>query len=494
MKAELTPQEKIAIQEFFMRKGLPLDTALTFEDVALPGDYSEIESRSDVQDLSTNFLPNLRLNIPIVSANMEPVSGVELIIALEREGGLGIPPQSLPLEDRLEILERVLRAESAVIDEPLTINKDAQLAEAKKVMDKFGVSGLVVVDDDKKVIGLLSSRDWRYEGWNPPVGTLMTSENLITVPLGTSLEKAKNLVCKHKIEKLPLVDFEGKLAGLITARGLFYQTHYPRALRDDKGRFIRIGSVGVAGKSRSVNDLLKEVEAQLKKGIAAILVDTARAYSKNTAQTVEAIKQKFVIPVIAGNICMAEAAKFLIECGADCIKIGQGPGDPCITRSVAGIGIPQITAIAECSVVAKLHGKTTIGDGGIKSSQHLIKALVAGADNVMIGSLLCGTKESPPDARFNKDGFLVKRYEGSASYEAQRRRKIRGDLDYIREPEGFDHDVPLTGTVSECVDRLLGGLRSGMSYFGTRNIEELQEKGKFRRQTTQGYREGVKGR
>lgn len=488
MKAQLTPQEMMAISEFFRKKGLPLDIALTFEDLAMPEGYSEIDSRSDIKDLGVDLFSNLHLNIPIISANMESVSGSELIIALEREGGLGIPPQSLPLGERLDILERILRAECAVIDEPLTIEPTAMLGQAKKIMSQFGVSGLVVVDKRKRVAGILSSRDWRYEKDDERlVLQLMTSKNLITAPAGISFDDATKIMRQHKIEKLPLVDEKKKLVGLMTARGLFYNIHHPRALRDDKGRFIRVGSIGVAGRSRSVDDLLSEVEAQMEKGIAALLVDTARGYAINVEKTIRAVKKRFDIPVIAGNVSTAEGAKFLIECGADAVKVGQGPGEACITRSVTGIGIPQITAIAECSTVAPV-----IGDGGIKSGQHIAKALIAGASSVMVGALLCGTRESPPVATFNKDGFLVKEYEGSASLAAQLRRKARGDLDYIREPEGRKEEVPVTGTVSECVNRLLGGLRSAMSYFGARNIKELQEKGWFRRQSRAGYDEGVK--
>ena len=493
----LEASEKLVIENFFQQKGLPLDIALTFDEVAVVDDYTEVRSRLDIHCFSTRLLDNLELNLPIISANMKSVSGAEMIVAMGREGGLGIPPQTEPIEYRLDILEKVMRAECAVIDDPFKIGPDATLAEVKELTAKFGVSGLLVVDESDKLIGILSSRDWRYESDDQKsVRQLMTSnkeKELITAASGVSLESAAQILRQHKVEKLPVVDPGGRLVGLITARGVFYKANFPRALRDSKGRFIRIGSIGVIGR-RSEKEILREVELQIKKGIIALLIDTPNAHSKNMADTIGAVKKAFRLPIITGNVSTADGAKFLIGLGVDSVKVGQGPGAACRTREVAGNGLPQLTAIAECGVIAHRYGKTIIADGGIRSSPDLQKALIAGADAVMLGSLLCGTWESAAVARPDKNDSLqqIKIYEGAASFEAQMGRLESGGLDKIREPEGVSDVVPIRGTVSYILNKLLDGLRSGMAYWGARNIEELKEKGYFRRQGLAGYYEGTK--
>lgn len=496
----LNVEDKKSIEEFFQKKGLPLDIDLTFEDVALPDEYSEIRSRSEIQDFRVSLARNLNLNIPIVSANMRSVSGAELIIALEREGGLGIAPQDLPLSDRLEILEKVLRAECAVIDEPLTIPPSATLKEAKGVMRKFDVSGLLVVDEEMRLLGILSSRDWRYEKDEQRlVWEIMTSSarrNLITAPADIILDEAAKILRKNKIEKLPLLA-NGKVAGLITARGLFYQMHHQRALRDEKGRFILVGSVGVSSQSHSLKEILNEIEEQRKKGISALLVETARAFSMNTKETIEAAaKNHRDLPLICGNTSNPEGVKFLFDLGVDCVKVGQGPGMVCTTREV-GAGLPQLTAIALASVIAKKYGRHIIADGGIKGPADMAKALIAGADAVMLGNLLVGVNESRSMAYpfYSKEFgayITVKDYHGAASFEAQRERKSEGTLNAIRRPEGRKIIAPVVGSLSDRVSDLLDGLRSVMSYFGARSVSQLQEKGYFRRQSQGGYREGVK--
>lgn len=498
----ITVEEKKLIEEFFQKKGLSLDIDLTFEDVALPDEYSEVRSRSEIHDFRVSLARGLDLNIPIVSANMRSVSGAELIIALEREGGLGIVPQDLLLSERLEILEKVLRAECAVIDEPLTIPPSATLKEAKEVMKKFGVSGLLVIDEDKRLLGILSSRDWHYEKDEQRlVWEIMTSSarrNLITASSDVTLDEAARILKKNKIEKLPLLSNE-RVAGLITARGLFYQTHHQRALRDEKGRFILVGSVGVSSQSHSLKEILIEIEEQRKRGISALLIETARAFSVNTKDTIEAvIKNHRDILLICGNTSNPEGVKFLFELGVDCVKVGQGPGMACTTREV-GAGLPQLTAIALASVIAKKYGRHIIADGGIKGPADMAKALIAGADAVMLGNLLVGVNESRSMAYpfYSKefDAYItVKDYYGSASFEAQRERKSEGSLDIVRRPEGRKIIVPVVGSLSDRISDLIDGLRSVMSYFGARSVKDLQEKGYFRRQSQEGYREGVKSR
>lgn len=498
--SDLTTREKEAIAKFFYEKGLPLDVDLTFGDVGLPDEYSDIRSRSEIQDFRASLIRDLELNIPIIGANMRSIMGADMIIALEREGGLGIPPQDLPISERLEILERVSRAECAVIDEPLTISPESTVDEAKKVMARFGVSGLLVVDKRRRLVGILSSRDWRYEeDSNRRVSELMTSGEgggLITAPKNIFLDEAAKILRANKIEKLPLM-LGSKVGGLITARGLFYPAHHPRALRDKKGRFVLMGSVGVASQSHSIQELLKEVEAQRKMGIKALLVETARAFAINPAETINAIvREQPDLPLICGNTSNPKGVKFLFELGVECVKVGQGPGFVCTTREV-GAGIPQLTAVAMASVIASGYNGYIIADGGIKGPADMAKALIAGADTVMLGSVLAGTDESrAPAYPFYSQEFgtyiMVKDYYGSASFEAQLERQEEGTLRNIRRPEGRKKIMPVIGPASVRIDDLLDGMRSTMSYFGARSVKELKDIGYFRRQSREGFREGVK--
>lgn len=498
---DLSVKEKGVMKDFFEKKGLPLDIDLTFEDVALPDEYSDIRSRSEINDFSVSLADGLKLNIPLVGANMRSIMGADLIVALEREGGVGIPPQDLLLSERLHILERVLRAESAVIDDPLTINPGATMSAAKKVMARFGVSGLLVVNRKGTLIGILSSRDWRYEeNGDRRVHELMTSAKetkLITAPKKISLEEAKRILRENKIEKLPLVTRTGKVTGLITARGLFYPAHYPRALRDERGRFVLVGSVGVKSQSHGIKDLLKEIHAQRKKGIRALLVETARAYAVNAEETIKTILREHPdLPLISGNTSNPRGVKFLFDLGVQCVKVGQGPGFACTTREV-GTGVPQLTAVAMASVIAREYQGHIIADGGISGPGDVAKALIAGADAVMIGKLFAGTNESrsPTYPYYSKEFgtyITAKDYYGSASFEAQWERQQEGTLREIRRPEGRKETLPVIGPASYRINDLLDGLRSVMSYFGARSVKELKEKGYFRRQSREGFLEGVK--
>lgn len=488
--AALSRDERIAIEEFFVEKGLPLDRAVTFQDVTLPEHYSDIRTRSEIQDFSTELFPGFRLAIPIMPANMESVVGLDLAVAIEREGGLAFPPQTLPLADRIELIERLGRVDSAFIEHPLTIRPEKTLAEAKEIMSEVGVKSLIVVDEKKKVLGIITKRDWFYE--NDPkkfVGDLMTKK-VITAPRNIPFKAAAEIMRKNKIEKLPLMGKQGGLAGLITANGLFYKYRHPRATRDDMGRFVRAGSIGV-GRTFDPKHL-KEVEAQVKAGISVLLIDTARAFSVNTEDAIKNIKKEFPkLPLVVGNVSTAEGAKYLFELGSDVVKIGQGPGYACRTRAV-GVGVPQLTAVAECAVIAKRFGKTVIADGGIKSPGDMAKALIAGARAVMAGHLFVRARESAAPIFIDEENRPVKNYVGSASFAAQWERLRRGDLSHLRRPEGVTKVVPVTGSVKEIVDDLLHGLSSAMAYLGVRSLEELRKEGRFNFQTSAGHIEGVK--
>lgn len=492
MRYKLTPGEQEFVNEYLALKGLPLNVNVTFGDLALPESYSEVRSRSEINDFSTEIVPGLKLATPIISANMECVTGLRLAVALEREGGLAIFPQMLSLDERLEMLEKFSRAQCAFIDKPLTIRPDKTLRQAKQLMARYGIYSLVVINEKRQPIGILSTRDWRYEKDEQKlVGKLMGGRHQLYVGLsGISFEEAAKFLRRHRIEKLPIVNKRHKLVGLITAHGLFYKHHHPRATRDERGRFLKIGSIGVG--QNFTKQHLYEVEAQVKKGICLLLIDTARAFSENTKEAIEAVKKRFLkLPLMVGNVSTPEGAKFLFECGADVVKVGQGPGEACRTREV-GVGIPQISAIAKCAAIAKLRQKTIVADGGMKSSGDIAKALIAGADAVMLGYLFIGTEESAGQAFLNGENVKVKIYEGSASFAAQQRRLQRASLDRLRRPEGVAQEVPVTGTIQERMEDILDGLRSAMSYFGVRSVQELRSNVKFLIQTQAGLIEGTK--
>lgn len=489
---ELTKKDQDAIAEYLSKKGLPLHIGVTFRDVYFPERYSGVRSRSEIDDFRAE-LAGVTLNIPFIAANMETVVGAELAVALAREGGLAIVPQTLPLDRRLEILEQIGRADSAFIEKPLTIRPHKTLRDAKAVMGRFGVNTLIVTDGKGRPVGVLSSRDWRYETSDEClVKNLMGGgriRKLVMAPLGISFAKAADIMRKNRIEKLPLVDKRSALAGLITAHGLFYSVRHSRALRDARGQFLRVGSIGVGREFTKKH--LAEVEAQAKKGIAALLIDTARACSENTREAILEIKKRYKLPLIVGNVSTALGAKHLFEWGADVVKVNQGRGHVCRTSEV-GVGTPQITAIAECKAIANLYGGQVIGDGGMKSPGDMVKAVIAGADALMTGYHFIRTRESAAPLQFSKDGLPIKIYEGSASFAAQDRRLKTGTLDHVRRPEGVAEEVVVTGTLAEQVEDLLNGFRSAMSYLGVRSVKELREEGVLALQTPAGHFEGIK--
>lgn len=497
-KYELTKHEWDYVNGYLQSKGLPIDRSVTFDDIPMPDRYSEVRSRSDITDFSAELYPGIELGIPIILANMVSVAGIKAIVAMEREGGLGIPPQMLPIRARLEIIERVGRTECAHIGKPLTIGPEKTLAQAKQLMNRFGIYSLVVIDDNRRPIGILSTRDWRYETDDEkPVRDLMGGRRGVHKALkNISFEAAGKILRKHRIEKLPLVDKRGQLAGLLTAHGLFYRHHHPRALSDGKGRFLKAGSIGVG--RRFTNEQLREVELQVRKGITLLLIDTARAFSVNTREAIHAVKERFPkLPLMVGNTSTPEGAKALFEWGADIVKVGIGPGAPCTTR-YTGIGVPQLSAVAKCAAIAKFGAadgkiRKIVADGGVKNPGDIVKAVIAGADAVMCGGLFIGTVESAAPSYINKDGLRVKNYIGSASFQAQQERMGSGTLDRIRRPEGMAKEVPVIGNMQEVVAEVLDGMRSAMSYLGVKSVKDLRLKGRFDLpQTSAGLYEGIK--
>ncbi len=468
--------------EKFVKEGL------TFDDVLLVPDYSEVLPHE--VDVSTHITKNIKLNIPIVSAAMDTVTEARLAIALAREGGMGIIHRNMPVEEQAKEVEKVKKSESGMILNPVTVSPDATVREALEIMEKYKISGVPVVNSEGKLVGILTNRDLRFiraTDYDKPVSLFMTSENLITAPEGITLEEATELLQKYKVEKLPIVDSEGRIKGLITIKDIVKRKKYPNACKDEIGR-LRVGAaVGTGG------DSLRRVEALVQAGVDLIVVDTAHGHSKRVLETVEAIKERFPkLDVVAGNVATAEGTKALIDAGADAVKVGVGPGSICTTRIVAGVGVPQITAIMEAYSVAKEEGVPIIADGGIRYSGDIVKALAAGASVVMLGNLLAGTEEAPGETIYYQ-GRAYKVYRGMGSLGAMMSR-LSSDR-YGQEqmekfvPEGIEGRVPYKGRLSDVIYQLVGGLRSGMGYTGCSTIRELQEKAKFVRITWAGYRE-----
>jgi IMP dehydrogenase len=460
---------------------------LTFDDVLLiPRKSRILPSKTDT---STKLTRSIRLNIPIVSAAMDTVTEAGLAIALAREGGIGIIHKNLSVMEQAEHVDRVKRSESGMITNPVTLSPDQLVREARQTMKKFGISGLPVTKDGV-LVGILTSRDLRFlERDDMRVNEVMTSENLITAHEGITLERAKKILHENRIEKLPVVDRKLRLKGLITYKDIQKKLDYPLSCKDANGR-LRVGAaVGVGV------DNMRRVDALREAGVDAVVVDTAHAHSTNTLAAIAKIKKRHRgLPLIAGNIATAEAARDLIRLGVDAIKVGIGPGAICTTRVIAGIGMPQLTAIMDCAAVASKAGVPVIADGGIKYSGDIVKALAAGADSVMIGSLFAGTDESPGEIVYF-EGKNYKIYRGMGSIEAMK----KGSSDrYFQEgvkdegklvAEGIEGRVSYKGALSSNVFQLIGGLRAGMGYCGVATIEDLKKNGRFIRITAAGLRE-----
>ncbi len=459
---------------------------LTFDDVLLVPAHSTVLPKE--VDLTTHLTRSIKLNIPLLSAAMDTVTESRTAICMAREGGLGIIHKNMTPEAQATEVDQVKKSESGMIVDPITMDPDQKIYEALKVMEKYRISG-VPVTKNGKLVGIMTNRDLRFEtNVDQPISNVMTKENLVTVPPGTTLEEAKHHLHKHRIEKLLVVDANGVLKGLITIKDIEKVRKYPHACKDGLGR-LRVGAaVGVGG------DLDERTEALVKAGVDLLVVDTAHGHSQGVLDSVIRVRQQYPdLQLMAGNIATAAAAKALIDAGVDAVKVGIGPGSICTTRVVAGVGVPQVTAIQQVSKITRAAGIPLIADGGIKFSGDLPKAVAAGADVIMIGSLFAGTEESPGDTILYQ-GRTYKSYRGMGSIGAMKQgskdRYFQGDEEDVKlVPEGIEGRVPYRGPLSDNIHQLIGGLRSGMGYTGCRTIKELQEKGQFVRITNAGLRE-----
>ncbi|MBM3813709.1 MAG: IMP dehydrogenase [Acidimicrobiia bacterium] len=458
---------------------------LTFDDVLLvPARSAVLPGETDTRTWFTRRVP---LNIPVASSAMDTVTEAHLAIALAREGGIGIIHRNMPVERQVEEVDRVKRSESGMIVDPITIGPHRKISEALALMERFRISGVPVTEPGGRLVGILTNRDLRFETrFDQPVSTRMTKDNLITVPVGTTLEDAEEILHQHRVEKLLVVDDQFMLKGLITVKDIQKKIKYPNAAKDEQGRLRAGAAIGVTG------DYLERAQELVKRKVDVIVIDTAHGHSERVLEAVKAVKLSLPeVQLVAGNVGTYEGARDLIDLGVDGIKIGIGPGSICTTRVVTGAGVPQITAIAEAAKAARKAGVPLIADGGIKYSGDITKAIAAGAECVMIGSLFAGTEESPGETILYQ-GRTFKSYRGMGSQGAQ----SQGASDrYAQEgsrklvPEGIEGRVPYKGPLSEMVFQLVGGLRSGMGYCGSRTILELQQKASFLRVSVAGLRE-----
>ncbi|MGN0447712.1 MAG: IMP dehydrogenase [Acutalibacteraceae bacterium] len=459
----------------FVKEGLTFDDVLLIpaESDVLPADVS----------LETQLTKGIRLNIPVMTAAMDTVTESRMAIAIAREGGLGVIHKNMSIEAQVAEVDKVKRSENGVITNPMFLGADNFVYEAEELMHNYRISGVPICENGK-LVGILTNRDLRFlSDYNIKISEVMTKDNLVTGRENTTLEEAKHILMKHKIEKLPLVDDNGYLKGLITIKDIEKAVQYPSSARDSKGRLLCAAALGATA------DVLDRAAPLVAAGVDAFVLDSAHGHSKNILKAVEKVKSAFPeVSLIAGNVATAEATKALIESGADCVKVGIGPGSICTTRVVAGIGVPQITAIYDCAEMAAKYGINVIGDGGIKYSGEIVKAIAAGAGAIMVGSLVAGCEESPSDTEIYQ-GRKYKVYRGMGSIAAMN----QGSKDrYFQAnnkklvPEGVEGRVPYKGTLGETIYQMMGGLRSGMGYCGCANIEELKTKTKFIRITSAG--------
>lgn len=458
---------------------------LTFDDVLLiPAESNVLPA--DVS-LATELTKKIKLNIPVLSAAMDTVTEYRMAIALAREGGIGIIHKNMPIDLQAEQVDLVKRSENGVITNPVYLKADNTLGDAENLCSKFRISGVPIIDDNGVLIGIVTNRDMKFEtDLNKKIGDIMTKDNLVTGRVGTTLEEAKSILWKHRIEKLPIVDDNNKLSGLITIKDIEKVMKYPNSAKDDKGRLLCGAAIGVT------KDILDRVAALTDAGADLLVLDSAHGHSANIINCVKKVKENYPdVQIVAGNVATAAATKALIEAGADCVKVGIGPGSICTTRIVAGIGVPQLTAVLECTEVAEKYGVSLIADGGIKYSGDIVKAIAAGGKAVMMGSMLAGCEEAPGETEVYQ-GRQFKVYRGMGSIGAMQ----CGSKDrYFQEnnkklvPEGVEGRVPFRGPVSETIYQMMGGLRSGMGYCGAHNIEELRSNSQFVRITGAGLKE-----
>ena len=465
--------------EKFVKEGL------TFDDVLLiPAESSVLPT--DIE-LSTRLTGKIRLNAPLISAAMDTVTESELAISMAREGGIGIIHKNMPIDMQASEVEKVKRSENGVITNPFFLHPENKVYEAEQLMHNYKVSGVPIVNGEGKLVGIITNRDMRFlTDMSMDIGEVMTKDNLVTAPVGTTHEQAREILAKRKIEKLPLVDENGYLRGLITIKDIQKATKYPKSAKDERGRLLCGAAIGVTA------DVLDRAGALLSAGADVLVLDSAHGHSMNIAKTTEKVKNTFPdCQLIVGNIATAAAAEFLIKAGADAIKVGIGPGSICTTRIVSGIGVPQVTAIYDVACVAAKYDIPVIADGGIKYSGDLVKSIAAGADTIMIGSLFAGCEESPGESEIYQ-GRRFKVYRGMGSIAAME----KGSRDrYFQTgtkklvPEGVEGRVPYKGPLADTVYQLLGGLRSGMGYCGCKTIPDLQQRGQFIRITGAGLKE-----
>ena len=458
---------------------------LTFDDVLLVPAESDVLP-ADV-DLSTNLTRKIKLNVPVMSAAMDTVTEYRMAIAIAREGGIGVIHKNMSIDTQAEQVDMVKRSENGVITNPFSLSAGHTLGDADALMGKFRISGVPIVDEEGRLIGIITNRDMKFEtDMNRRIEEVMTRDNLITGLEGTTLDEAKAILQKNRIEKLPIVDKDYKLKGLITIKDIEKVLKYPNSAKDDVGRLLCAAAIGVTG------DVLDRAGALIDAGVDVLVLDSAHGHSANIMRCVGLVKEKFPdIQLIAGNVATAEATEALIKAGADCVKVGIGPGSICTTRVVAGIGVPQISAVLQCAEMGDKYGIPVIADGGIKYSGDIVKAIAAGGRVVMLGSMLAGCEEAPGEMEVYQ-GRQFKVYRGMGSLGAMQ----KGSKDrYFQSnnkklvPEGVEGRVPFRGAVSETIYQMMGGLRSGMGYCGAHNIEELRTNSKFVRITSAGLKE-----
>lgn len=463
------------------------ELAITFDDVLLVPSKSTVLPRE--VDLKTRLTKNIELNIPILSAAMDTVTENEMAIALAREGGIGIIHKNMSIERQASEVDKVKRSESGMILNPVTLTSDKTIGEALRMMEQFQISGFPVIDNNGMLIGILTNRDLRFDpDLNAKVGDIMTKTNLITAPVGTNLEQAEKILQRFKIEKLPVVDKNGKIKGLITFKDIIKRRKFPFACKDKFGRLRAGAAVGIAA------DTLDRVSELVKAGVDVVIVDTAHGHSQGVVDMVKRIKKQFEVDLIAGNVATGEATYDLIQAGADGVKIGIGAGSICTTRVIAGVGVPQMTAIIECSKMAQRYKIPVIADGGLKQTGDVPKAIAGGADSVMIGGMFAGTDESPGE-KVLYEGRSFKVYRGMGSLEAMKEgskdRYFQDVEDDIKKlvPEGIEGIVPAKGPIGDTIYQLIGGLRAGMGYCGAKNIKEMKSKTRFVQITNAGLKE-----
>lgn len=460
---------------------------LTFDDVLLVPGKSDVLPK-DV-DLSVQLTDKVKLNIPIISAGMDTVTEAAMAISMARQGGLGVIHKNMSIEDQAEQVVTVKRSENGVITDPFFLTPTHQVFDAEHLMGKYRISGVPIVNnkEELKLVGIITNRDLRFiQDYSLLIDEVMTKEKLVTAPVGTTLEDAEKILQQYKIEKLPIVDEAGMLKGLITIKDIEKVIEFPNAAKDHHGRLLVGAAVGVT------SDTMKRVEHLVKAQVDVIVIDTAHGHSKGVLDTIRSIRANHPdLDIIAGNVATAEGTAALYEAGADVVKVGIGPGSICTTRVVAGVGVPQITAVYDCASEARKHGKTIIADGGIKYSGDIVKALAAGGHVVMLGSLLAGTSESPGDTEiFQGRRFKVYRGMGSigAMEKGSKDRYFQDDAKKLV-PEGIEGRLPYKGPLSDTIHQLMGGIRAGMGYCGTKDLTDLRERSQFIRMTGAGLRE-----